>query len=76
MDNQIRNTTIPVILYSNLQKNIINCAGYHRLKHCVEFTCLKQRKINYDIYKYVIVTNIIIIVYNYNQLYFAGVFVL
>lgn len=58
MDNQIRNTTIPVILHSNLQKSIISYAGYHRLKHCVEFTCLKQRKISYDIYKYVIITNI------------------
>ncbi|KOX79050.1 Vacuolar protein sorting-associated protein 13A [Melipona quadrifasciata] len=51
IDNQIRNTTFPVILYSNLQKSIINYTGNHKLKHCVEFTCLKQRKLNYDVYK-------------------------
>ncbi|KAK9294042.1 hypothetical protein QLX08_011233 [Tetragonisca angustula] len=51
VDNQIRNTTFPVILYSNLQKGIINYTGNHKLKHCVEFTCLKQRKLNYNVYK-------------------------
>ncbi|XP_034193125.2 intermembrane lipid transfer protein VPS13A isoform X1 [Osmia lignaria lignaria] len=51
VDDQVRNTTFPVILYSNLQKSIINYAGSHRLKHCVEFAYLKQRKLNYDVYK-------------------------
>ncbi|XP_024221985.1 vacuolar protein sorting-associated protein 13C [Bombus impatiens] len=51
VDNQIRNTTFPVILYSNLQKSIIKYAGNHKLKHCIEFTCLKQRKLNYNVYK-------------------------
>ncbi|XP_076222912.1 intermembrane lipid transfer protein VPS13A isoform X2 [Nomia melanderi] len=51
VDNQIRNTTFPVVLYSNLQKSVINYAGNPKLKHCVEFTCLKQRKLNYNVYK-------------------------
>ncbi|XP_015437338.1 PREDICTED: vacuolar protein sorting-associated protein 13A-like [Dufourea novaeangliae] len=51
VDNQIRNTTFPVVLYSNLQKSVINYAGNHKLKHCIEFNCLKQRKLNYNIYK-------------------------
>ncbi|CAK9828583.1 Intermembrane lipid transfer protein VPS13A [Anthophora retusa] len=51
VDNQIRNTTFPVILYSNLQKSVINYAGNRKLKHCVEFTCLKQRKLHYDVCK-------------------------
>ncbi|XP_053983322.1 intermembrane lipid transfer protein VPS13C-like [Hylaeus volcanicus] len=51
VDNQIRNTTFPVILYSNLQKSIINHAGCHKLKHSIEFACLKQKKRNYNVYK-------------------------
>ncbi|XP_017890538.1 vacuolar protein sorting-associated protein 13C-like [Ceratina calcarata] len=51
LDNQIRNTTFPVILHSNLQKSMINYAGNRKLKHCIEFACLKQRKLNYDVYK-------------------------
>ncbi|CAL7940918.1 unnamed protein product [Xylocopa violacea] len=51
VDNQIYNTAFPVILYSNLQKGVINYSGNRKLKHFVEFTCLKQRKLNYDVYK-------------------------
>lgn len=51
VDNQIRNATFPVILYSNLQKSIINYGGNHKLKHCIEFACLKQKKLNYNVYK-------------------------
>ncbi|XP_076670615.1 intermembrane lipid transfer protein VPS13A isoform X2 [Andrena cerasifolii] len=51
VDNQVRNTTFPVVLHSNLQKSVINYAGNHKLKHCIEFACLKQRKLNYDVYK-------------------------
>lgn len=51
LDNQIRNTTFPVVLHSNLQKSVINYAGNRKLKHCIEFACLKQSKLNYDVYK-------------------------
>ncbi|XP_076243831.1 intermembrane lipid transfer protein VPS13A [Calliopsis andreniformis] len=51
VDNQTRNTAFPVVLYSNLQESIINYAGSHTLKHCIEFACLKQKKLKYDIFK-------------------------
>ncbi|XP_076634172.1 intermembrane lipid transfer protein VPS13A isoform X1 [Colletes latitarsis] len=51
VDSQIRNTMFPVVLYSNLQKSVINYAGSHKLKHCIEFACLKQKKWNYNVYK-------------------------
>ncbi|XP_076375159.1 intermembrane lipid transfer protein VPS13A isoform X2 [Megalopta genalis] len=51
IDNQIRNTTFPVVLYSNLQKSVFNHVGNPKLKHCIEFTGLKQKKLNYNVYK-------------------------
>nr|XP_012154530.1 PREDICTED: vacuolar protein sorting-associated protein 13C isoform X3 [Megachile rotundata] len=51
VDDLSRNTTFPVILYPNFQKSVIKYAGNHKLKHCIEFACLKQRKLNYDVYK-------------------------
>ncbi|XP_078045899.1 intermembrane lipid transfer protein VPS13A isoform X2 [Augochlora pura] len=50
IDNQISNTTFPVVLYSNMQ-NVIHSDGNPKLKHCIEFTGLKQKKLNYNVYK-------------------------
>ncbi|XP_012533549.1 vacuolar protein sorting-associated protein 13A isoform X2 [Monomorium pharaonis] len=51
IDNQLSEATFPVVLYSNLQKTFVNYAGSRRLKHCLEFSYLKQRKLRNIIYK-------------------------
>ncbi|XP_077263954.1 intermembrane lipid transfer protein VPS13A isoform X2 [Temnothorax americanus] len=51
IDNQLSETTFPVVLYPNLQKTFVNYAGSRRLKHCLEFSYLKQRKLRSIIYK-------------------------
>lgn len=53
VDNQLSEATFPVVLYSNLHKTFQNYAGNCKLKHCLEFSYLKQRKLRNTIYKYV-----------------------
>lgn len=59
IDNQLNEATFPVVLYPNLQKTFVNFAGSRRLKHCLEFSYLKQRKLKKIIYKYVRINDII-----------------
>nr|XP_012219129.1 PREDICTED: vacuolar protein sorting-associated protein 13A-like isoform X1 [Linepithema humile] len=51
IDNQLSEATFPVILYPSLQKTFVNYAGSRRLKHCLEFSYLKQRKLRNTVYK-------------------------
>ncbi|EFN86841.1 Vacuolar protein sorting-associated protein 13A [Harpegnathos saltator] len=51
IDNQLSEATFPVVLYPSLQKGFVNYAGGRRLKHCLEFSYLKQRKLRNTIYK-------------------------
>ncbi|XP_066588204.1 intermembrane lipid transfer protein VPS13A-like isoform X2 [Prorops nasuta] len=51
VDNQLCDATFPVVLHSTLQKSLMNISGYRKLKHCVEFISLKQRKPSYSVYK-------------------------
>ncbi|XP_020288636.1 vacuolar protein sorting-associated protein 13A-like isoform X2 [Pseudomyrmex gracilis] len=51
IDNQLNEATFPVVLYPSLQKTFVNHAGNRRLKHCLEFSCLNQRKLESTIYK-------------------------
>ncbi|EFN62404.1 Vacuolar protein sorting-associated protein 13A [Camponotus floridanus] len=51
IDNQLSEAVFPVVLYSNLQKTFVNYAGSRRMKHCLEFSYLKQRKLKNTIYK-------------------------
>ncbi|XP_072752571.1 intermembrane lipid transfer protein VPS13A [Anoplolepis gracilipes] len=51
VDNQLSEAVFPVVLYPNLQKTFVNYAGSRRLKHCLEFSYLKQRKLKKTIYK-------------------------
>ncbi|KYM95926.1 Vacuolar protein sorting-associated protein 13C [Cyphomyrmex costatus] len=51
IDNQLNEATFPVVLHPNLEKNFVNYAGSRRLKHCLEFSYLKQRKLRNIIYK-------------------------
>ncbi|XP_025991463.1 vacuolar protein sorting-associated protein 13A isoform X2 [Solenopsis invicta] len=51
IDNQLSEAIFPVVLYPNLQKTFVNYAGSRRLKHCLEFSYLKQRKLRSIIYK-------------------------
>lgn len=60
IDNQLSEATFPVVLYSSLQKTFLNYAGNRKLKHCLEFSYLKQRKLKNTIYKCVHVTSIIV----------------
>lgn len=58
-----------MILYPSLQKTFVNYAGSRRLKHCLEFSYLKQRKLRNTVYKcvicnyYIIILIIIIIIF-------------
>jgi len=49
--HQLSEAIFPVVLYPNLQKIFVNYAGSRRLKHCLEFSYLKQRKLRNIIYK-------------------------
>ncbi|KAG5314184.1 VP13A protein, partial [Acromyrmex insinuator] len=51
IDNQLNEATFPVVLYPNLEKTFVNYAGSRKLKHCLEFSYLKQRKLRSIIYK-------------------------
>ncbi|XP_011865236.1 PREDICTED: vacuolar protein sorting-associated protein 13A-like isoform X2 [Vollenhovia emeryi] len=51
IDNQLNEATLPVVLYPDLQKTFVNFAGSRRLKHCLEFSYLKQRKLRSIVYK-------------------------
>ncbi|XP_070527175.1 intermembrane lipid transfer protein VPS13A isoform X2 [Cardiocondyla obscurior] len=51
IDNQLNDAAFPVILYPNLQNTFVSYAGSRRLKHCLEFSYLKQRKLRSTIYK-------------------------
>ncbi|EZA49615.1 Vacuolar protein sorting-associated protein 13A [Ooceraea biroi] len=51
VDNQLNEAIFPVVLYPSLQKIFVNYAGNRRLKHCLEFSYLKQRKLKNTIYK-------------------------
>ncbi|KAG7205210.1 hypothetical protein KM043_018296 [Ampulex compressa] len=51
VDNQLTDAVFPVILHSNLQKGFVNYGGNCKLKHCIEFSLLKQKKIKHNIYK-------------------------
>ncbi|KMQ97580.1 vacuolar protein sorting-associated protein 13a [Lasius niger] len=51
IDNQLSEAIFPVVLYPSLQKTFVNYVGSRRLKHCLEFSYLKQRKLKKSIYK-------------------------
>lgn len=71
IDNQLNEATFPVVLHPNLQKTFVNYAGSRRLKHCLEFSYLKQRKLRSTIYKYVRTSNRLLtgIFHNFKILY-------
>ncbi|XP_043273461.1 vacuolar protein sorting-associated protein 13A-like isoform X2 [Venturia canescens] len=51
IDNQNHDAVFPIILRPGSKKCFTNHSGNPRLKHCVEFSLLKQTKATYDVYK-------------------------
>ncbi|KAL6266414.1 hypothetical protein P5V15_003265 [Pogonomyrmex californicus] len=51
IDNQLNEAVFPVVLYPSMQKTFVNYTGNRRLKHCLEFSYLKQCKLRSTIYK-------------------------
>ncbi|XP_048515019.1 intermembrane lipid transfer protein VPS13C-like isoform X2 [Athalia rosae] len=51
IDNQLHDATFPVVLYFWPQRSLTNGIRNQKMKPCLEFSFLKQKKTTFDIYK-------------------------